>query len=119
MLCRTPAHCIEYAHLIQWSQQRQGEEFDTDNEEHMRWGAGGGPVRQGQTGSDRVRQGQTGSDRVRQGGGLVRQGQTGWSDHMRTDQICCQPCSTCVCGVPDLLVIVTGSVWADQRLSGK
>jgi hypothetical protein len=35
---RTPAHCIEYAHLIQWGQQRQGEEFDTDNEEHMRCG---------------------------------------------------------------------------------
>jgi hypothetical protein len=35
--CRTPAHCIEYAHLILWSQQRSSEEFDTDNEEHMQW----------------------------------------------------------------------------------
>jgi hypothetical protein len=35
--CRTPAHCIEYAHLILWSQQRSNEEFDTDNEEHMQW----------------------------------------------------------------------------------
>lgn len=35
--CRTPAHCIEYAHLIQWNQQRTGEEFDTDKEEHMKW----------------------------------------------------------------------------------
>eukprot|EP00775_Hariotina_reticulata_P010952 gene10952-11106_t len=34
---RTPAHCIEYAHLILWSQQRHDEEFDTDNEEHMQW----------------------------------------------------------------------------------
>eukprot|EP00877_Chromochloris_zofingiensis_P012669 jgi/Chrzof1/7656/Cz02g31240.t1 len=34
---RTPAHCIEYAHLIQWNQQRTGEEFDTDKEEHMKW----------------------------------------------------------------------------------
>jgi hypothetical protein len=33
----TPAHCIEYAHLIKWNQERTGEEFDTDNEEHMRW----------------------------------------------------------------------------------
>ncbi|PNW74589.1 hypothetical protein CHLRE_12g491500v5 [Chlamydomonas reinhardtii] len=34
---RSPAHCIEYAHLILWGQVRQGEEFDTDNEEHMKW----------------------------------------------------------------------------------
>jgi hypothetical protein len=34
---RSPAHCIEYAHLIQWQQERSGDEFDTDNEEHMRW----------------------------------------------------------------------------------
>ncbi|WIA10224.1 hypothetical protein OEZ85_010426 [Tetradesmus obliquus] len=34
---RTPAHCIEYAHLILWSQQRSHEEFDTDDEEHMQW----------------------------------------------------------------------------------
>jgi hypothetical protein len=24
-------------HLIQWGELRPGEEFDTDNEEHMRW----------------------------------------------------------------------------------
>ena len=35
--CRTPAHCIEYAHLIKWSHERQEEEFDADNEEHMTW----------------------------------------------------------------------------------
>ena len=35
--CRSPAHCIEYAHLIQWGQERQEEEFDADVEEHMRW----------------------------------------------------------------------------------
>ncbi|BDA43199.1 NEDD8-activating enzyme E1 catalytic subunit [Coccomyxa sp. Obi] len=34
---RSPAHCIEYAHLIQWQQERADDEFDTDNEEHMRW----------------------------------------------------------------------------------
>jgi len=34
---RSPAHCIEYVHLILWGEQRQGEEFDTDNEEHMKW----------------------------------------------------------------------------------
>jgi hypothetical protein len=34
---RSPAHCIEYAHLIQWPHDRAGEEFDADNEEHMRW----------------------------------------------------------------------------------
>lgn len=34
---RSPAHCIEYAHLILWGNVRTGEEFDADNEEHMRW----------------------------------------------------------------------------------
>lgn len=34
---RSPAHCIEYAHLIQWGQERQGETFDADNPEHMKW----------------------------------------------------------------------------------
>ncbi|KAI8464595.1 MAG: hypothetical protein J3K34DRAFT_380304 [Monoraphidium minutum] len=34
---RSAAHCIEYAHLILWSQQRQGDEFDPDKEEHMKW----------------------------------------------------------------------------------
>ena len=36
-LCRSAAHCIEYAHLIQWGQERPGEEFDADVEEHMKW----------------------------------------------------------------------------------
>ncbi len=34
---RSPAHCIEYAHLIQWDQERPGEAFDADTEEHLRW----------------------------------------------------------------------------------
>jgi ubiquitin-activating enzyme E1 C len=34
---RTPAHCVEYAHLIRWGQDRPGEEFDADDEEHMAW----------------------------------------------------------------------------------
>jgi len=34
---RSPAHCIEYAHLIQWDQERPGEAFDADVEEHLRW----------------------------------------------------------------------------------
>ena len=34
---RSPAHCIEYAHLIQWDAERPGEAFDADIEEHMRW----------------------------------------------------------------------------------
>ena len=34
---RSAPHCIEYAHLILWGQVRQGEEFDTDNDEHMKW----------------------------------------------------------------------------------
>jgi len=33
---RSPAHCIEYAHLILWGKVR-GEEFESDNEEHMQW----------------------------------------------------------------------------------
>ena len=35
--CRSPAHCIEYVHLIQWQHERGAEEFDADEEEHMRW----------------------------------------------------------------------------------
>lgn len=35
--CRTPAHCIEYAHIVMWEEQRKGEGFDADNEEHMQW----------------------------------------------------------------------------------
>ena len=34
---RSPAHCIEYAHLIQWGRERPDEEFDADIEEHMKW----------------------------------------------------------------------------------
>ncbi|CAD7698697.1 unnamed protein product [Ostreobium quekettii] len=34
---RNPVHCIEYAKLVLWSQQRRGEEFDPDVEEHMQW----------------------------------------------------------------------------------
>lgn len=34
---RSPVHCIEYAHLIQWGQEREGESFDADNPEHMKW----------------------------------------------------------------------------------
>ena len=34
---RSPAHCIEYVHLIQWQQERGAEEFDADEEKHMRW----------------------------------------------------------------------------------
>jgi NEDD8-activating enzyme E1 len=33
---RSPAHCIEYAHLILWGRVHD-EEFDSDNEEHMMW----------------------------------------------------------------------------------
>ena len=36
-MCRSPAHCIEYAHLIQWGRDRPDEEFDADIEEHMKW----------------------------------------------------------------------------------
>ncbi|EFJ23801.1 hypothetical protein SELMODRAFT_174709 [Selaginella moellendorffii] len=34
---RSPAHCIEYVHLIQWGQDREGESFNPDNPEHMTW----------------------------------------------------------------------------------
>ena len=36
-VCRSPAHCIEYAHLIQWDAERPGEAFYADIEEHLRW----------------------------------------------------------------------------------
>ena len=35
--CRSAPHCIEYAHLILWGSARQGEDFDADCEEHMKW----------------------------------------------------------------------------------
>lgn len=34
---RSPAHCVEWAHLLEWGRARPGEEFDADNEEHMAW----------------------------------------------------------------------------------
>ena len=34
---RTPAHCIEYAHLIQWDKERPGDSFDADSPEDMKW----------------------------------------------------------------------------------
>jgi ubiquitin-activating enzyme E1 C len=34
---RTPVHCIEYAHLIQWPKERAEEDFDVDNAEHQQW----------------------------------------------------------------------------------
>jgi NEDD8-activating enzyme E1 len=34
---RTAAHCIEYAHLIAWGQERCGEAFDADDPDHMKW----------------------------------------------------------------------------------
>lgn len=37
LVCRSPAHCIEYAHLILWGTERPGLEFDADCEEHMNW----------------------------------------------------------------------------------
>lgn len=34
---RNAAHCIEYAHLIQWGNEREGDSFDSDNPEHLHW----------------------------------------------------------------------------------
>lgn len=34
---RSAAHCIEYAHLIQWGQERGDESFDADVSEHIQW----------------------------------------------------------------------------------
>ncbi|EEH16217.1 hypothetical protein PABG_06304 [Paracoccidioides brasiliensis Pb03] len=34
---RQPQHCIEWAHQIAWGEQRQGEEFDGDDMEHVTW----------------------------------------------------------------------------------
>ncbi|XP_058082814.1 NEDD8-activating enzyme E1 catalytic subunit [Magnolia sinica] len=34
---RTPAHCIEYAHLIKWNEAHVGKSFDADDPEHMQW----------------------------------------------------------------------------------
>uniref|UniRef100_A0A2P2K785 NEDD8-activating enzyme E1 catalytic subunit n=1 Tax=Rhizophora mucronata TaxID=61149 RepID=A0A2P2K785_RHIMU len=34
---RNAAHCIEYAHLIKWSEVHGGKAFDPDDPEHMKW----------------------------------------------------------------------------------
>ncbi|CAA0403599.1 unnamed protein product [Arabidopsis thaliana] len=34
---RNAAHCIEYAHLIQWETVHRGKTFDPDEPEHMKW----------------------------------------------------------------------------------
>eukprot|EP00850_Spirogloea_muscicola_P008163 SM000043S15791 [mRNA] locus=s43:141023:148693:- [translate_table: standard] len=34
---RSPAHCIEYAHLILWGQERADTQFEADDPEHMKW----------------------------------------------------------------------------------
>ncbi|PHJ17692.1 nedd8-activating enzyme e1 catalytic subunit [Cystoisospora suis] len=34
---RLPEHCIEYAMLISWDQEKRGETFDSDNAVHVRW----------------------------------------------------------------------------------
>ncbi|KAL8047867.1 hypothetical protein ABFX02_07G027900 [Erythranthe guttata] len=34
---RTAAHCIEYAHLIKWSEVHSGKSFDPDSPEDMQW----------------------------------------------------------------------------------
>lgn len=34
---RQPAHCIEWAHIIAWSEHRKDEVLDTDDPEHITW----------------------------------------------------------------------------------
>jgi ubiquitin-activating enzyme E1 C len=34
---RQPQHCIEWAHIIAWSEHRKDEILDTDNPEHITW----------------------------------------------------------------------------------
>mmetsp|Transcript_5384 Transcript_5384/g.8848 ORF Transcript_5384/g.8848 Transcript_5384/m.8848 type:complete len:437 (-) Transcript_5384:167-1477(-) len=34
---RSAAHCIEWAHLIQWDKEWPGEKFDADRVDHMQW----------------------------------------------------------------------------------
>lgn len=34
---RQPQHCIEWAHIIAWEEQRKGEALDTDDPEHISW----------------------------------------------------------------------------------
>ena len=34
---RQPAHCIEWAHIIAWEEERKGDVLDTDDPEHITW----------------------------------------------------------------------------------
>lgn len=34
---RQPQHCIEWAHIIAWEEQRKGDILDTDDPEHITW----------------------------------------------------------------------------------
>ncbi|RMD39425.1 hypothetical protein DV735_g5703, partial [Chaetothyriales sp. CBS 134920] len=34
---RQPQHCIEWAHIIAWEEQRKGDVLDTDDPEHISW----------------------------------------------------------------------------------
>lgn len=34
---RQPQHCIEWAHIIAWEDERKGETLDTDDPEHITW----------------------------------------------------------------------------------
>ena len=34
---RSPAHCIEWAHLLEWGRVRPGADFDPDDPDHLAW----------------------------------------------------------------------------------
>ncbi|TID17368.1 NEDD8-activating enzyme E1 catalytic subunit [Venturia nashicola] len=34
---RQPQHCIEWAHIIKWDEERKGDTLDTDDPEHITW----------------------------------------------------------------------------------
>jgi NEDD8-activating enzyme E1 len=34
---RQPQHCIEWAHIIAWEEERKGDQLDTDDPEHITW----------------------------------------------------------------------------------
>lgn len=34
---RQPQHCIEWAHIIAWEEERKGDTLDTDDPEHITW----------------------------------------------------------------------------------
>ncbi|OCT49316.1 NEDD8-activating enzyme E1 catalytic subunit [Cladophialophora carrionii] len=34
---RQPQHCIEWAHIVAWEEQRKNDTLDTDNPEHISW----------------------------------------------------------------------------------